>query len=83
MNYKIKEILRFLVMFPMMILSCGVSGAFLLRFQLNPLYFSVLIPLLFASCVSCRGFYDFVLSMERANSQVEAHGEYIEHRILR
>jgi hypothetical protein len=42
MNNKARKILEFIVLFPMMILSCGVSGAFLLRLQLSPLYFSVL-----------------------------------------
>jgi hypothetical protein len=66
-NYKIKEIMRFLVMFPMMILSCAVSGAFLLCLQFSLLYFSVLIPLFFASFVSCRGFYQFMSTMEEAS----------------
>jgi membrane protein implicated in regulation of membrane protease activity len=68
MNYKIKEMLRFLVMFPMMILSCAASGAFFLLslLRLNPLYLLILMPLLFASVVSCRGFYQI---MEKADSR--------------
>jgi hypothetical protein len=72
-------------MFPMMILSCAVSGAFLLRLQLSPLYFSVLIPLLFASFVSCHGFYQFMSAMEEAScpAKTERQGlEYTEHPML-
>ena len=69
MSHKRQEMLQTLIMFPMMILSCGVLGAYLLRLQLTLQYFAVIIPLIFASYVSCRGFYRFILSMEVATSQ--------------
>lgn len=69
MNPQIREVLRFLVMFPMMILSLASSGAFVLGLfvQHNLVYLIILLPLLFASAVSCRGFSQFISTMEKAN----------------
>jgi hypothetical protein len=49
-----------------MILSCGVSGAFLLNVVFHPIYLLILVPLLFAGYVSYRDFYRSVISKEEA-----------------
>jgi hypothetical protein len=71
-NPQIREALRFLVMFPMMILSLASSGVFVLGLfvQHNLVYLIVLLPLLFASTVSCRGVSQFISTMEKANIYV-------------
>jgi hypothetical protein len=68
-KWLIVKISHSLSILSLMILSSGVLGALLLRFELTPRYFAVLTSVAFASYVSCRGFYDSILSREEADCQ--------------
>jgi hypothetical protein len=63
-NLMIRRILEFPLIFMMLILSLGVSGALILRTQLTLDYFALLLPMLFASFVSSRRFYKIIQAMD-------------------
>jgi hypothetical protein len=61
---KILRAFEFPVIFVSMLCSCGVLGAFLLRFSLSFDNLVILVPLAFASVVSCYRFYRIIKKME-------------------